>query len=109
MSSGQDNTVTAEETPGKVEDEAYILFASRILKGLGRRAGRNLSTLNALDTLGRELAELLTEAVHTLRSGDEPASWADIGFALGITRQAAQQRFGGEGSRRPGGQPGDLR
>lgn len=29
------------------------------------------------------------------RARDEGATWQEIGDALGITRQAAQQRFGG--------------
>lgn len=38
--------------------------------------------------------ELIGETVADLRSGEQPLSWTEIGTALGITRQAAQQRFG---------------
>ena len=48
--------------------------------------------------------------VAYLRSEEGGAySWADIGEALGMTRQSAQGRFGGEGARQPGGQPAHLR
>lgn len=37
-------------------------------------------------------ADLLQQAVHAARAGGH--SWAAIGSTLGLTRQAAQQRFG---------------
>lgn len=59
---------------------------------------------------GAELAELMAAAtelsgaeervVRALRNARRAgASWAQVGDALGISRQAAQQRFGGEGPR----------
>ncbi len=39
----------------------------------------------------------MAEAITALRAR-HGYSWADIGHQLGITRQAAQKRWGGDGS-----------
>jgi hypothetical protein len=48
--------------------------------------------------LAARLAEafdvLSTEAVAKTRTGDDPATWAEIGEAFGIRPQSAQERFG---------------
>lgn len=96
----------------QTDDDAYVAFATRIVRGLARRAGHNLDTLSALSMVADMADALLSDAVLELRSDPSaPASWADIGRALGVTRQAAQQRFlhRGDGVRRAGGQPGGLR
>jgi hypothetical protein len=42
-----------------------------------------------------KVAELLLRR-HVARARKSGHSWASIGFALGTTRQAAQQRFGSD-------------
>ena len=60
---------------------------------------------------GAELVELLAAATELARAEEgvgravraargAGASWAEVGDALGTSRQAAQQRFGGEGATR---------
>jgi hypothetical protein len=52
----------------------------------------------------------LTDMVAMLRHEPWSYSWAEIGRALGISRQSAQERFAkAGGARQPGGQPGRLR
>jgi hypothetical protein len=81
-----------------VETEEYVAFIHRILRALGTRVGdADVEMLRGLADLPGLVEGLLTETVERLRTG-HGYSWADIGRALGITRQAAQQRFG----RQPG-------
>jgi hypothetical protein len=63
-----------------------------------RIAGNRTSFVDPLDSL-RELARLVTatdkalrDFVSSARAGG--ATWTDIGQALGITKQAAWERFG---------------
>ena len=58
--------------------------------------GRNWSALEAIEAAVGQLAAAegrLAGAVATAR--DLGHSWGELGAALGVTRQAAQQRFGG--------------
>lgn len=54
---------------------------------------RNAHRTKNAAAVQRTAERLLEAAVAADR--DEGASWADIGIALGVSRQAAQQRFGG--------------
>lgn len=92
-----------------IEDDEFAAAARRFVKALGRRAGGNISTLRFLTGMSDLVDELVTQAVHDLRGEPVMASWSEIGEVLGITRQAAQQRFGGQGARQVGGQKSDLR
>jgi hypothetical protein len=103
-------TPNAADHAGDTSD--YIAFVRRILAALERRvAHADIHALAQLVELQNDLARHVEAAVAKLRHDDEsPASWSDIGRAFGITRQAAQDRYGHVGgSRRPGGQPGNLR
>lgn len=60
------------------------------------RNWRDATALNEVRAAAHTLADAedgLAEAVRTAR--DEGHTWAAIGAMLGISRQAAQQRFGG--------------
>jgi hypothetical protein len=70
-------------------------------KGVAPRslvAGRDWSPLVAVETAAGHLeaakAELATAVEHARRLGH---SWGMLGAALGVTRQAAQQRYAGGG------------
>lgn len=92
-------------------DELF-LAARRILGALGRRfEDGDCTQLRELVEVRSMVETTITEAVRGLRHDpDLPASWADIGEALGVTAQAAQKRYGHVGgARRPGGQPAHLR
>lgn len=59
-----------------------------------------LTLLRVVTTRSQELAPArrnLADAVERARAAG--ATWAEIGSALGITRQAAYQRFGRDGER----------
>jgi hypothetical protein len=109
------NGVNAEMTPegagGTVETTEYLRFVRRILRALSRRVGAaDVETLAEMVKLRDELDGRIVEAIAGLRHDATPASWAEIGRALEISRQAAHKRWRQVGGRRrPGGQPGHLR
>ena len=96
--------------------DGYDAFARRALRGLGKRAATgDLDALTALENLKGYVEEVMaTIAVPGLRSEDGGRySNREIGQALGYSdgcaRQAVHNRFPGNGARRPGGQPANLR
>jgi hypothetical protein len=77
----------------EVETMEYLAFVRRILKAAGKRVGYSDEyELRMLADAHEAIDEALTHAVVLQRAMGK--SWADIGNALGISRQAAQQRFG---------------
>lgn len=78
----------------EVETASYIVFARRVIRGAARRVGEADDwELAELVSLQKELDAAIATAVAGQRAMGR--SWQYVGDALGITRQAAQQRFGG--------------
>ena len=93
------NTVNQQLTPQSarpvVENDDYAAFARRILRAYGRRvATGDIEALTLMTTLAHEIDAAIGSAVTGLR--DYGYSWAEIGSRLGVTRQAAQQRWGAQ-------------
>jgi len=94
---GGKNTVKARLTANRarrvVENDDYGAFARRILAAYARRVGSgDVEALAQMTALAEELDTAIGQAVTGLRQAGY--SWAEIGLRLGITRQAAQQRWG---------------
>lgn len=85
----------------ELETPEVAAAARRMIRAVGKRAAVDLEGLALLAEL-REVVDLeLGAAVTAARrgeglAGDRRYSWADVGRVLGITRQAAQMRFGKE-------------
>jgi hypothetical protein len=78
-----------------VENDEYGAFARRIMRAYGRRvAAGDVEALADLIALGRDVERATDEAVAGLRR--HGYSWAEIASRLGVTRQAAQQKWGGD-------------
>lgn len=76
----------------EVETASYLDFARRIIRVAGERvANADDWELAELATLVDDVERAKTVAVRGLRA--RGMSWQYIGDALGITRQAAQQRY----------------
>ena len=86
-------------------------MVSRCLRALARHVGDGqIEELGALVRLEDEIHGNIVDAVARLRAEPYCYSWSTIGKALGVSPQAAQQRFAkAGGARRPGGQPWYLR
>ena len=120
---GHDSTSSAASFPGRngvngsltpkrarrlVENDDYAAFARRILRAYARRvADGDVEALIAMTGLAEEIDAAIGQAVTGLAQDIDAAigqaviglravgySWAEIGDRLGITRQAAQQRWG---------------
>lgn len=79
------------------ENSEYAAFARRVLRAYSRRVAiGDVESLTDLISLADEINNAIGQAVHGLR--DAGYSWAEIGSRLGITRQAAQQRWGHRGT-----------
>ena len=80
--------------PGRVvENDEYAAFARRVLRAYARRvATGDIEALTLMADLASEIDTAIGQAVTGLRAFGY--SWAEIGSRLGITRQAAQQRWG---------------
>jgi hypothetical protein len=78
-----------------VENDEYAAFLRRVIRAYSRRVAAGdieaitdmAATADAMDTAMRDAITGLRQVGH---------SWADIGLRLGVSRQAAQQRWGGE-------------
>ena len=93
------NTVNNRLTPKAarpvVENDEYAAFARRILRAYARRiATGDIDALTLMTNLGTDVENAIRDAVFGLRGFGY--SWADIGSRLGVTRQAAQQRWGAQ-------------
>jgi hypothetical protein len=91
------NTVKNPLTPNHagrvVENDEYAAFACRVLRAYARRvATGDVEALTLMLGLSSEIDSAISKAVTGLR--EFGYSWAEIGSRLGITRQAAQQRWG---------------
>jgi hypothetical protein len=91
------NTVNTSLTPRRarrlVENDDYAAFTRRILRAYARRiATGDIEALTLMLGLSAEIDDAIGQAVTGLRGFGY--SWAEIGSRLGITRQAAQQRWG---------------
>jgi hypothetical protein len=102
------NTVNAALTPhlprGKgrranraarpvVENSDYTAFLRRAIRSAGKRVGGgDVDGLADLLSLAGELDRAIDAAVQGLREAGY--SWGEIASRLGVSRQAAQQRWG---------------
>jgi biotin operon repressor len=85
--------LTSKRRRRRVENDEYSAFVRRILRAHSRRVGDgDVDALALMLGLAEEIDTAIAEAVKGLR--DCGYSWAEIGSRLGITRQAAQQRWG---------------
>jgi hypothetical protein len=85
--------LTSERARRLVENDDYAAFARRILRAYVRRvADGSAEALIVMTGLAAEIDVAIGQAVTGLRGFGY--SWAEIGSRLGITRQAAQQRWG---------------
>ena len=88
--------------PGIVENDEYAEFARRVISAYARRVAQgDVDALPGLYRLADEVNSMLATAAVRLHD-DAGYSWTDIARRIGISRQAAQQRW----SRvRPGSPP----
>jgi hypothetical protein len=83
-----------------VENDEYAAFVRRAVRAYGRRvAGGDIEALADLAALAAHVQAALGEAVVGLhRFG---YSWTELGARLGVSRQAAQQRWTSKGGDPP--------
>jgi hypothetical protein len=91
---GVKQPLTVKRSRRLVENDEFAAFARRVLKACARRvADGDVEALTLMLGLSAELDTAIAQAVTGLRQFRY--SWAEIGSRLGVTRQAAQQRWGG--------------
>jgi hypothetical protein len=84
--------LTARYRRTVVENDDYAAFTRRVLAAHGRRIARgDIEGLTTLAALALDIDLALTTAMRGLHTVGY--SWADIAARLGITRQAAHQRW----------------
>jgi hypothetical protein len=78
-----------------VENDEYAAFVRRVLRGYSRRvADGDIEAITAMVATANHLDTAIRDAITGLRAIGY--SWADIAMRLGVTRQAVQQRWGGD-------------
>jgi hypothetical protein len=95
--SGVNKSLTAKPRRRVIENDEYAAFVRRAIRAYSRRiAAGDIDAITGMARLAGELDIAIHHAITGLRS--QGYSWADIAARLGITRQAAQQRWGGDTS-----------
>ena len=89
-------TVNRRLTPKPpVENDEYAAFVRRIFAAYARRiASGDIDALAGMVAFTADIEAVIHQVVTGLRE-QHGYSWAEIGLRLGVTRQAAQQRWGG--------------
>jgi hypothetical protein len=96
MSRNGDKTrLSANARKRFVENDDYAAFIRRAIRAHGRRvADGDVEALPGLLALSAELEQALGTAVTGLRGCGY--SWTEIAARIGVTRQAARQRWAGD-------------
>lgn len=102
MSTRTRSRVNARLTPGRtprvVENSDFTAFGRRVIRAAGRRiAAGDVEALPDLAALSADLDAAISDAVAGLRSAGY--SWGEIASRLGVTRQAAHQRWSAPATR----------
>jgi hypothetical protein len=86
---------TRNRRPRVVQNDEYAAFIRRAVRAYGRRVAHgDIEALRDLITLATELEAATDTAVAGLRAFGY--SWGEIAHRIGVTRQAAWQRWGGD-------------
>lgn len=96
MSARTGSTVNATLIPSRmprvVENTEFTSFGRRVIRAAGRRvAAGDVDALPALAALAADLDAAITDAVTGLRTAGY--SWGEMAARLGVSRQAAHQRW----------------
>jgi len=87
-------SLTSKRRKRFTENDDYAAFIQRVIRAYSRRiASGDIDALTGIANLSADLDHAIAVAITALRTR-HGYSWADIGHRLGITRQAAQQRWG---------------
>lgn len=78
------------------ELSSFIAHVIRLVRRDAAAVAEPSEALPHLAALGRVVDDEMHEAVRVLRSAPYGYTWEQIGDQLGVTKQAAQKRFGGE-------------
>jgi hypothetical protein len=91
------SNVKSKLTPNRrrrsIENDEYASFTRRVLRAYAHWvAAGDVDALADMTGLAAELDDVISQAITGLRTAGY--SWAEIAARLGVTRQAAQQRWG---------------
>lgn len=90
-------TQTTKRRRKEHESPDLVAMLNRVAKALVRRAAEgDLEAVSALREAERAMGNALVDAARAAHEEPNAYSWTEIGRELGMTRQAAQQRFGDE-------------
>jgi hypothetical protein len=96
VQSAVNNCLTPNRQRRVVENDEYAAFLRRVIRAYSRRvAAGDIEAITYMAALADDIDTAIGDAITGLRSGFG-YSWADIALRLGVTRQAAQQRWGGD-------------
>jgi hypothetical protein len=87
--------LTRHRAKRAVENDQFDAFVQRILAAYARRvAAGDIEALSKLAALSSEVDAVTRLAVAGLRQAPHGYSWSEIADRLGVSRQAAQMRYG---------------
>lgn len=70
-------------------------MVARVLRSMVRRAeGGDIDALEELEVIRRAVDDAARDAARGLIEGPGKYSWGEVGRWLGVSRQAARQRYG---------------
>ena len=93
--SAVNKSLTPKRPRRVVENDEYAAFLRRVIRAYSRRvAAGDIEAIADMAATADEMDTAMRDAITGLRQIGY--SWADIGLRLGVSRQAAQQRWGGE-------------
>jgi len=92
---GVNTSLTPKRPRRVVENDEYAAFLRRVIRAYSRRVGSgDIDAIAEMAALADHLDAAIGDAITGLRVIGY--SWADIALRLNVTRQAVQQRWGGE-------------
>ena len=87
--------LTPERPRRVIENDEYAAFIRRVIRAYSRRiATGDIDAIADMAAAADHFDNAIADAITGLRATGY--SWAEIAARLGITRQAAQQRWGGD-------------